>query len=61
MPVKKPIPQRLKKLESSDYMQVRDANGDILVVTKQETNAVIKQMLEREYNLLSEKTIMRLE
>jgi hypothetical protein len=61
MPVKKPIPQRLKKLESSDYMQVRDANGDILVVTKQETNAVIKQMLEREYNLLSEKTIKRLE
>lgn len=61
MPRQKPIPQRLKRLEASDYMQVRDINGDILVVTKQETNAVIKEMLEREYKLLSERTIEKVE
>lgn len=61
MPRQKPIPQRLKRLEATDYMQVRDGNGDILVVTKQETKAVIKEMLEYEYELLSRRAIQNVQ
>jgi hypothetical protein len=46
MPNIKPIPARLKKLESSDLLPIKDLNGDYLVVTKQETNLVIKELLE---------------
>ena len=58
---KKPIPQRLKKLESSDYIKIHDTNDDILVVTKQETKLVIKEMLEREYGLLSKRSLNKME
>jgi len=61
MPRQKPIPQRLKRLEASDYIQIRDANGDILVVTKQETRSVIHEMLEHEYKLLSHRVIKKIE
>lgn len=61
MPRQKPVPQRLKRLEATDYMQVNDANGDILVVTKQETNAIIRGMLEHEYELLSKRVIQNVE
>lgn len=61
MPRQKPIPQRLKRLEATDYMQVKDVNGDILVVTKQETKAVIREMLEYEYELLSKRVIQNVE
>lgn len=61
MPKQKPIPRRLKRLESTDYMQINDSNGDILVVTKQETKAVIREMLEDEYNLLFKRSIKKLE
>lgn len=61
MPRQKPIPQRLKRLEASDYIQIRDANGDILVVTKQETRSVIHDMLEHEYKLLSQRVIKKIE
>lgn len=61
MPRQKPIPQRLKRLEATDYLQVRDGNGDILVVTKQETKAVIKEMLEYEYELLSRRAIQKVQ
>lgn len=61
MPRQKPIPQRLKRLEASDYIQIRDANGDILVVTKQETRSVIHEMLEHEYKLLSQRVIKKIE
>lgn len=61
MPRQKPIPQRLKRLEATDYMQIKDANGDILVVTKQETKAVIKEMLEYEYELLSRRAIQNVQ
>lgn len=61
MPRQKPTPQRLKRLEASDYIQIRDANGDILVVTKQETRSVIHEMLEHEYKLLSQRVIKKIE
>lgn len=61
MPRQKPIPQRLKRLEATDYMQIKDGNGDILVVTKQETKAVIREMLEYEYELLSRRAIERVQ
>lgn len=61
MPRQKRIPQRLKKLESTDYIQVRDNSGNILVVTKQETNAVIREMLEHEYELASNRAISKIE
>lgn len=61
MPRQKPIPQRLKRLEKGDYIPIHDNNGDILVVTKQETKAVIKEMLEQHYQLLSQRSIQKLE
>jgi hypothetical protein len=53
----KEIPRRFKRLEETDYMKVNDLNGDVLVVTKQETRSVIKEMLEYEYELLSRRAI----
>lgn len=44
----KPIPQRLKKLESSDLLSIKDSNGDFLVVTKQETTHIIKEFIKNE-------------
>lgn len=41
----KPLPQRLKRLESSDLLSIKDSNGDFLVVTKQETAKVIKDFI----------------
>ena len=61
MPRQKPIPQRLKKLEATDYIQIHDGNGDILVVTKQETRSVIREMLENEYELLSKRSLKKVE
>lgn len=44
----KPIPQRLKRLESSDLIPMKDSNGDFLVVTKQETTKVIHDLVKAE-------------
>ncbi len=48
MPIQKPIPQRLKKLEASDLLSIKDSNGDFLVFTKQETAKVIKNFIYTE-------------
>jgi len=44
----KPIPQRLKKLESSDLLPIKDKNGDFLIVTKQETTNIIREFVKNE-------------
>lgn len=41
-------PKRLKRLESSDILPIKDANGDFLVVTKQETANVIRDFIYSE-------------
>lgn len=50
MAIKKPLPQRLKKLENSDLLSIKDSNGDFLVVTKQETTKVIKDFIEAQFS-----------
>ena len=42
------LPQRLKRLESSDVLSIKDSNGDFLVVTKQETANVIREFIRNE-------------
>ena len=42
----KPIPQRLRSLNKSELIPLQDANGDYLVITKQETNNIIKELIE---------------
>jgi hypothetical protein len=49
MGIKKPITQRLKKLESSDLLSLKDSNGDFLVFTKQETTRVIREFIQAEF------------
>jgi hypothetical protein len=53
----KPVPARLKKLESSDLITIKDSNNDYLVVTKQETTLVIKEMLESQSQTLLNKKV----
>ena len=45
---KKSLPQRLKRLEASDLLPMKDSNGDFLVVTKQETRAIIEEFIRNE-------------
>jgi len=42
----KPIPQRLRSLNSAELVPLQDSNGDYLVITKQETNEIIKELIE---------------
>lgn len=45
---KPPVPRRLKKLESSDLLSIKDSKGDFLLVTKQETAMVIREFMKNE-------------
>lgn len=44
----KPV-RRLKKLERSDLLPIKDINGDFLVVTKQETATIIREFIKNEF------------
>ena len=42
------LPRKLKKLESSDILTVKDNNDDLYVVTKQEVARVIREFITNE-------------
>lgn len=50
----KVIPRNLKKLEPSDIMRIELENDDCIVVTKQETAKVIRDLLQQEVGNLNE-------
>jgi len=57
----KPIPQRLRRLTESDYLKISFDDEGALVVTKEETEDVIKQMLVNNYHLTASEIVSNLE
>ncbi len=57
----KPLPRRLKKADSGDYLPIENNNGDILLVTKQETILVIREFIRAEIGNLREDDTLILE
>lgn len=51
------IPRRLKSLSSDDILPLKDANGDYLVVTKQEVAYNIRELLRNEMNFFIDEEI----
>lgn len=47
-------PRRLKRLDETDFYSLEDENGNIVLVTKQETANVIRQHIQDEVSKLDE-------
>ena len=50
-------PRRLKSLTSEDVLSIKDANGNYLVVTKQEVDYTIRQMVRNEMDFFTDEAI----